>query len=482
MAVMLRTLAFGGTMAFIKAQYHVDYDAVRVQDVDGGSLFRFFDVDASALHHWPSNANEERRLYRPARNNILFGEVDYISDVTSCTFGGEPKRDMICIRVREPTGATCEGRRMYAEQLKRLRGILASDARDIGGVVAASWFDLSAVSPSWSEVPNCIYFIAHHTAGDRKTEAVLEFERGMNVFVMSRIERVDIVGGGRISRRYCVRLYNVAEIEVPLKRAGTSREDRALPRNAGYNSYVNLACNMVRHWVRLGKDSETAAAQECPDLDKHVTITYGVEFLRRVPLGSPAALARSAKRPHRTKTQTRLALAATMLEPAQIWSNWGKPVLNRSICDKYAINFPNYLNHVRLSILSSRPLSRPSPSIADTSSPPSMQKSLPDPLCITNPRCGTSRPADEALTAKCDLHRYRRAYGASSLPFPPGILLSNRCGGHASLVARTQITHTGWQRAQLARATDNASSVSSGSTNPSVRSKICPTPTAVSET
>ncbi|KAJ7633393.1 hypothetical protein DFH06DRAFT_1140109 [Mycena polygramma] len=228
MSVILQNLRFANTMAFIDARYHIDYDAVRVQDLDGGSLFRFFDVNAAARYHW--DASQDRRLYRPARNNMLYGEVDYVSGVTSCTFGGEPARDMICVRVREPTNATCEGRRIYAEQLKRLREILASDARDMGGEVAASWFDLSTISDPWSEMPGCIYngeyitylqqFITHHTAGDAGTERILEFETGMKLFVMSRIERMDIVKEGRNSRRYCIRLYNVGELEVPEKEAG----------------------------------------------------------------------------------------------------------------------------------------------------------------------------------------------------------------------------------------------------------------------
>ncbi|KAJ7677871.1 hypothetical protein DFH06DRAFT_1121433 [Mycena polygramma] len=202
---------------FIGAQYHRDYEAIRVRDLVGGSMFCFVDTEEPVYR-----LGSELRQRHPMRMDLFVGEVDYVSDVTPCTFGGETARGMICIRIKAPTNATCEVLHIYAEQVKRLEEILASDAREMDNTTTASWFDIGAVSRSWARKPGCIYFVAYDWVKSR-TERIMAFKPGTTISVIASAERVDMDIEGRIDSRYYMLLNNIRvadRMDVPQKGPG----------------------------------------------------------------------------------------------------------------------------------------------------------------------------------------------------------------------------------------------------------------------
>ncbi|KAJ6473613.1 hypothetical protein C8R47DRAFT_1076587 [Mycena vitilis] len=185
MSAFLDTLNLPGKRGFISAKYHQDYEAIRVKDLVGGSLFCFVETEEAV---YPLGG--EIRPRHCTRLDLFVGEVDYMSDMTPGAFDGKEVCGIICLRTRAPANATCKVLHIYAEQVKRLEEILASDAKDVANTVTASWFDLEAVSHSWSRTPGGIY--ARRTRLLTAAKRLLSLKPGTTVALMASPERVDI--------------------------------------------------------------------------------------------------------------------------------------------------------------------------------------------------------------------------------------------------------------------------------------------------
>ncbi|KAJ6461563.1 hypothetical protein C8R47DRAFT_1080534 [Mycena vitilis] len=217
MSALIDTLKLPGKLGFIGAQYHRDYEAIRVKDLIGGSLFCFVETEERVYR-----LGDERRQRPSMRMDLLVGEVDCVFDATSCTFGGEAAREMICIRVRAPTKATCEVQHIYAEQVKRLEEILADDGVNTTNTTSVSWFDMSAVSHSWAKSAGCFYLITSNTVKSR-SKRFLALKPGTMIAMIASPERVDMDIEGGVDSRYYLLLNNIRvadRFDVPQKGPG----------------------------------------------------------------------------------------------------------------------------------------------------------------------------------------------------------------------------------------------------------------------
>ncbi|KAJ7601308.1 hypothetical protein DFH06DRAFT_1154579, partial [Mycena polygramma] len=198
MASLIETLQRPGTHGFINAVYHKDYDAIRIRSTVGGlnkgSVFVFVDSQLPVY-----GLAERKRRRHNTRMHFLVGEVDYISPITVCAFGDE-LRELVCVRLRAPTSATCEVRRLYAEQLDRLQDILNDDDETLSSTSTATWFDAGAVSAAWKRKPGCFYVFMRASRGSR-TERLLAVREGDSLTISVAMERVDVDMPEGIMRR-----------------------------------------------------------------------------------------------------------------------------------------------------------------------------------------------------------------------------------------------------------------------------------------
>ncbi|KAJ6517484.1 hypothetical protein C8R47DRAFT_1063164 [Mycena vitilis] len=189
---------------FIASKYFEEYAAIRVKSIVGGSLFCFVSVRRPEY-----GLGDHRRRRHRARVYEFLGEVDWVSDETLCAIGGEP-REVLCIRVRTPTGASCQVQHIYAEQLRLLKEILDRDHRAMGRAETASWFGAEEISSSWPEKAGCIYDGAKFFVVTRmrsRVERVLALRPGTTLKLTCAMERIDMELPRAVSRDSSVTTY-----------------------------------------------------------------------------------------------------------------------------------------------------------------------------------------------------------------------------------------------------------------------------------
>ncbi|KAJ7020405.1 hypothetical protein C8F04DRAFT_1196680 [Mycena alexandri] len=180
--LLLQHLEDAGRMALGTVEYGVDFAAVREGSYPGGSEFFFAeDKIVSAL----SEIQEGLGL----RINIIVGEIEKISGVTTCSLG--PACDVLCVKIRPPSNSNCEGYKAYFKQLRQLHNILETDFTN-GSTqpVGDSWFDASRDFEGWGPQQDCFYVLVRDTRDDR-TERVVSLVAGTCVAFCGTMSRLD---------------------------------------------------------------------------------------------------------------------------------------------------------------------------------------------------------------------------------------------------------------------------------------------------
>ncbi|KAJ7018246.1 hypothetical protein C8F04DRAFT_1199183 [Mycena alexandri] len=186
-----RHLEQAGRLALTAVEYGVDFAAVRESSGKTGCNFCFLEDDP-LLPGW------EHQPRRMSRINILVGEVDWVSEPRWCYF--EVSCQVICLRVRAPSNSACEGKRVYGEQLRGLRGILDADS-DLDGNVGDSWLDLSACFDGCGPKDDCFYVLFRHCRAER-SDRVRSLIAGEGIAFCCTMKRLDKNVGK--TRNYCM--------------------------------------------------------------------------------------------------------------------------------------------------------------------------------------------------------------------------------------------------------------------------------------
>ncbi|KAJ7643150.1 hypothetical protein DFH06DRAFT_1477332 [Mycena polygramma] len=230
-------------MEFVDARYHEDYEAVRVRSVEGGSQFLFIGVHLSTFElSYAIQCRPHPRMI------FLVGEVDYVSGLVPYSLDGQG-REVLAIRLRLPTGATCEVSHVYEKQRARLRDIMVDDDREIGGETAQSWFDGSGIESTWTEAPHCFYVFVRNLLGHR-TRTAAALQPGSLITVSGSMERIDMDKTDGIARHYYFWVRNFRVLNETFSRKGSDYVCDRSPGD-GCEYYDPKTTNAVFDWSSL---------------------------------------------------------------------------------------------------------------------------------------------------------------------------------------------------------------------------------------